>query len=92
MISFLLAVPLFVPVLMQEEGPPPPAPEVVEPAIPEAVLIRERCSGCHTLERVQNYRLDHWDAIVKEMQAYGLKLSREEAATIAGYLRSGEPY
>ncbi len=70
----------------------PPPPEVVAPAIPEAVLIRERCSGCHTLERVHHYPLDHWDAIVKEMQAYGLKLTGEEAATIADYLKSGEHF
>jgi hypothetical protein len=64
--------------------PPPPAP---------VGLIRERCSGCHTLERVRNYRVTGvWPSVVKEMCAYGLKLTKEEMDTIAKHLESGEPY
>lgn len=56
------------------------------------VLIRERCSGCHTLERVKNYRLKNWALIVRQMRAYGLKLTSEEAAIITKHLESGSPY
>ncbi|MFC1863354.1 cytochrome ubiquinol oxidase subunit I [Thermodesulfobacteriota bacterium] len=57
-----------------------------------ASLIRERCSGCHTLTRVKNYSLENWDVIVRQMGAYGLKLSNEEREQITAHLENKEPY
>ncbi len=57
-----------------------------------AVLIREKCSGCHTLERVKNYDFEHWAVIVRQMMAYGLKLSHQQVDEIVAYLESGKPY
>jgi cytochrome bd-type quinol oxidase subunit 1 len=72
-----------------EELPKVPVPE--KP--PEAVrLIRERCIGCHTLDRVRNYPLENWELIVRQMEAYGLKLTVQEAQTIAGHLKAKKPY
>jgi hypothetical protein len=80
---------LMVEVDPSEIPPPPPEPE---PA-PEAVrLIRTKCVGCHTLERVKNYPLENWRLIVEHMRAYGAKLTNEEARRIAEHLRSKEPY
>ncbi|HRR79872.1 MAG TPA: hypothetical protein P5118_06750, partial [Planctomycetota bacterium] len=56
-------------------------------------LIRVHCSGCHTLERVKNYRLtDRWSLIVSQMRAYGLKLSNDEARLIVEHLEAAKPY
>lgn len=68
--------------------PPVPAPEVDE----AVVLIRRNCSGCHTLDRVRKYPLGDWNLIVKQMRAYGLKITNDEADAIAAYLRKGDPY
>jgi cytochrome bd-type quinol oxidase subunit 1 len=73
---------------------PDEIPKLPEPKKPlEAVLlIRERCIGCHTLDRVKAYRLENWDLIVRQMQAYGLKLTTQEAETIVGHLEARKPY
>lgn len=57
-----------------------------------ASLIRENCSGCHTLDRVKRYRLDNWDVIVRQMEAYGLDLTKEERKQITAHLESKQPY
>ncbi len=57
-----------------------------------ASLIRERCIGCHTLERVKKYPLENWSVIVHQMQAYGLKLTNEESRLIIAHLESKKPY
>jgi cytochrome bd-type quinol oxidase subunit 1 len=82
------------PYLMVEVDPaslPTPAlPEQVP--LPAVRLLRERCVGCHTLERVKKYPLDNWQLIVDQMRAYGLKLSVEETRIMVEHLRSGRPY
>jgi cytochrome bd-type quinol oxidase subunit 1 len=83
------------PYLMVEEDPAdiPTAPERPAAEVDQAVvLIRRNCTGCHTLERVKYYKLKDWDLIVQQMRGYGLKISNDEADTIADYLRSGKPY
>ncbi len=70
----------------------PPPPAMPEEPVPAVLLIREKCIGCHTLERVRNYRLDNWELIVDQMRAYGLQLSTEEARLIVERLRSRYPY
>ncbi|MBM4033325.1 MAG: hypothetical protein FJ291_16300 [Planctomycetes bacterium] len=56
-------------------------------------LIRVNCSGCHTLERVKNYKLtQHWSLIVSQMRAYGLKLTDDEARQIVEHLEAAKPY
>ena len=82
------------PYLMVDVDPTeiPPLPEPAEKP-PEIVqLIRQKCIGCHTLERVKNYRLDNWELIVEQMRAYGLKLSTSEAQKITDHLKAQKPY
>jgi hypothetical protein len=69
-------------------APVKPAPEVDKAVI----LIRRNCSGCHTLERIRNYKLRDWDLIVNQMRGYGLKITNDEYDDIVGYLKSGQPY
>lgn len=58
-----------------------------------AVLIREKCSGCHTLDRVRNYKGGaDWETIVKQMAAYGLKLSTTQVHDLTELLESGRKY
>jgi hypothetical protein len=73
---------------------PEDIPKLPEPKKPlEAVrLIRERCIGCHTLDRVKAYRLENWGVILRQMQAYGLKMSIQEAETIVSHLEAKKPY
>jgi cytochrome bd-type quinol oxidase subunit 1 len=95
------------PILMVDKTPEdlpeePEAPPSVEPGDepyrtgeepPDAVaLIRTKCIGCHTLQRVKNYPLDRWPLIVRQMRAYGLKLTNEEAETIVEHLQSDKPF
>lgn len=79
---------LMVPV-RPEDIPKPPEPKKPLEAVR---LIRERCIGCHTLDRVKAYRLENWDLILRQMQAYGLKLSVQEAETIVSHLEAKKPY
>lgn len=66
--------------------PPKPKPTKA------VALIRERCIGCHTLDRMKNYSLDNWELIVHQMEAYGLKLTKGEANVIIAHLESKKPY
>ena len=79
--------------LMVDIGPEelPPAKPRPQPSGPSA-LIRERCSGCHTLTRVKNYDAGQWRVVVRQMEAYGLKLTFEEEDAIVSHLESGRPY
>ncbi len=70
----------------------PPPPEAIEKPSLAVQLIRQKCIGCHTLERVRNYRLDNWELIVDQMRAYGLKLATTEAEIIITHLREKQPY
>lgn len=70
---------------------PKPPPEA-EPGQGPVWLIRERCSACHTLQRVKNYKLKNWRLIVRQMRAYGLKLTGTEARTVTEHLETGKPY
>ncbi|MDW7710162.1 MAG: cytochrome ubiquinol oxidase subunit I [Deferrisomatales bacterium] len=70
----------------------PPLPERIEEPAEAVFLIRQNCIGCHTLERVRNYRLDNWRLVVDQMRAYGLRLTEEQTRVIVEHLRSGEPY
>jgi cytochrome bd ubiquinol oxidase subunit I len=82
---------LMIPIDPDEIPTLPPDVKTIE--TPEQVrLIRQKCIGCHTLERVRNYRAADWRLIVNQMQAYGLRLSTAEAVMIIDYLESGEPY
>jgi hypothetical protein len=83
------------PYLMVEVDPAdiPPAPEKPASEVDEEViLIRTNCSGCHTLQRIKQYKLKDWELIVSQMRGYGLRITNDEADKIADYLRSGKPY
>ena len=73
---------------------PKDIPKVPAPPKPTgaASLIRQKCSGCHTLDRVKLYPLDNWEVVVWQMMAYGVKLTPHEEKEIVTHLKSGEPY
>jgi hypothetical protein len=83
------------PYLMVDIGPAdlPPMPPRPAPEVDEAVvLIKRNCTGCHTLERIRNYKLKDWGETVALMRAYGLRITNDEADTIVAYLRGGKPF
>jgi hypothetical protein len=82
------------PYLFRKEITSKDLPEVPVRPKPSAasVLIRQSCIGCHTLERVKAYKLDNWELIIRQMMAYGLKLTPDEFKTITKHLESKKPY
>jgi cytochrome bd-type quinol oxidase subunit 1 len=69
----------------------PAAPVRAELTGPQA-LIRLRCIGCHTLDRVKAYRFGNWRLVVEQMKVYGLRLTPEDRETIIAHLEAGKPY
>ncbi len=55
-------------------------------------LIREKCSTCHTLEKVSNYEGDDWKDVVDRMIVLGTELTEEEAANIIAHLEEGKSF
>jgi hypothetical protein len=51
-------------------------------------LVAEKCTQCHSLDRIQGARKSEadWDATVSRMQGNGLKITDAEKAAIVGYL------
>jgi cytochrome c5 len=66
----------------------PPAEPVALPDGPGKVLVAERCTLCHDLERVVavKRRKQAWPVIVADMVAQGAPATAEEAKTISDYL------
>ena len=55
-------------------------------------LISEKCSTCHTLEKVRDYEGDDWKEVVDRMIVYGTELTEEEAANIIAHLEEGKSF
>lgn len=55
---------------------------------PEAALVKQKCTMCHTLDRVDSADYDEagWTATVERMEKNGLVISADEKATIIQYL------
>ena len=73
------------------EAPPEPTeiPAIEEPpAIDAAVLLQERCVGCHSLGRTTGarYTLEQWQQVVTRMIRHGAVLNAEEEAALVAYL------
>jgi len=56
-----------------------------------ADLLSEKCIGCHTLERVNHYSRNDWPRVVGRMQAYGTKITHEQATIISDHLADPKP-
>lgn len=54
----------------------------------ETALLQERCSVCHSLDRVQQARktAEQWEQTVTRMIGKGAQLSDEERAALLAYL------
>lgn len=89
-----------------QEQPPSPTPAVeaaptftIEPS-PTAVpalngqtLVEERCTACHTLDRVKQSRKSEadWKATVERMVRKGAVLSTKEIEAVVRYLAQAYP-
>jgi hypothetical protein len=51
-------------------------------------LLEARCTGCHSLERVENseHTRTEWEGIVDRMITYGADLNEEEQTILVDYL------
>ncbi len=65
-----------------------PASEGADAADPGATLVDQKCSMCHTLDRVRSAQYDKagWTATVERMQKNGLVVTDEEKTAIIEYL------
>jgi cytochrome bd-type quinol oxidase subunit 1 len=55
-------------------------------------LINERCTDCHTLDRVRNYPGTDWRRTVHRMMDLGARISPSEAAVIIEHLDAGKEF
>ncbi|MDP2984014.1 MAG: hypothetical protein Q8O92_11885 [Candidatus Latescibacter sp.] len=55
-------------------------------------LIREKCSTCHTIDKVKDYEGDDWKEVVDRMIKYGTKLTEGESANVIAYLKEGKSF
>jgi cytochrome bd ubiquinol oxidase subunit I len=55
-------------------------------------LISDQCIGCHTLQRVHTYPRKDWPRVIRRMQAYGTRITIQQAQAISDHLLSGKPY
>jgi cytochrome bd-type quinol oxidase subunit 1 len=53
-----------------------------------AEIIREKCTGCHSLDRVRAYPRQDWERVVRLMRTYGAKLTEEQAALVVAHLKA----
>lgn len=63
-------------------GPTPP------PAVSGAELLQDRCTRCHTLDRVQtaSKSLVEWQTTVERMRTKGAQLTDDEVQILTEYL------
>jgi len=68
--------------------PPAGATAAVAPAIDAAALLQQRCTVCHTLDRVKNSRMTpvQWDQTVALMIGKGAQLTDAEKQALVEYL------
>ena len=61
-----------------------PAPA---PAMSGAELLQERCTACHSLDRIEHTHTQaQWEAVVELMRGYGAQLTDSEAQTLVKHL------
>jgi cytochrome c5 len=73
----------------EPEEPTATSEPTAEPAAPEGqVLLEERCTACHGLDRVANVQKsrEEWEATVDRMVGYGAELSESERTILLDYL------
>ena len=67
----------------------PAKPETVTPADADgATLLSQRCSVCHSSDRVTLFRLsaDQWNQVVSIMVQHGAQLTSDEQKVLVAYL------
>jgi cytochrome c5 len=67
----------------------PPTVAVVPPQGADgATLVNDRCTVCHTADRIKNARKtrDEWNTTVTRMQGRGAKLTSDEKTLLVDYL------
>ena len=68
------------------ESPDPAVP--TEATDPTMALVEQKCSLCHTTQRVYDVDVDaaEWNTIIDRMETNGLVITDDERATIVEYL------
>ena len=66
----------------------PPAASDPAPEVSAALLLQERCGGCHNLQRVESARKTpaEWESTVRRMVNLGASLNDAEFAALVEYL------
>ncbi len=79
------------PYLMLPLKPTTEAATVMKEPVGAGELIRKKCTGCHTLDRIKNYPRTNWDTVVRQMEVYGARLSDKERELVTAHLKEGKP-
>jgi len=76
------------PLLPPSPSPSPAPTSGPAPVADGATLLRERCTICHNLERVESARksAEEWERTVSRMIGRGARLTAEEKAVLVEYL------
>lgn len=78
-----------------DEGGPIPTTEPtgfqVESQQDGAALLKSRCSQCHVIQRLEQFKKSRsgWELALKQMEALGVRLNDEEKGVLLDYLLSG---
>lgn len=88
-----LALALLVVVLISaaacKKEPPAPAPTPGQATgLDGAVILQEKCTTCHDLQRVEAAQYDDvgWEQVVERMRDKGADLTDDEVTALAEYL------
>lgn len=84
----LISVIVLVSFLLISCGSATPAPTPTPTVHPGVMLVKERCSTCHDLGRVETEKLSRegWQDVVNRMVLSGASLNSEEETQVIDYL------
>lgn len=87
------SAPTPVPALSPEPSPTPEPTVTAVPALDGQKLLQERCTRCHSLDRVRQARKSEadWKATVERMVSKGAVLSAEELEAVVRHLAAAYP-
>jgi cytochrome c5 len=78
----------------QAPADPPPASSAAQAdpsASTPAALVRERCTRCHTIDRIKAAKHDQagWENTISRMRHRGARLTDPEASDVIDFLANG---
>lgn len=88
LLLLVLALVLVTGAACKKEIPAPEPTPGEATGLDGAVILQEKCTKCHDLQRVEAQRLDDvgWEQVIDRMREKGADLTDDEATALAEYL------